>query len=274
MTCPLCGTVLTSLSDKRFGVCRADGLVVNGAYQFRRYEHDYFEQEYRTQYGRTYTADRQAILARNERRYAKVKLLAPVETHPTVLEIGSAAGYFLHLMQDAGYAVVGWEISQAMTHYANARGIKTVRQDFLRGAARHARQAKPGYDIVAMFYVLEHLSEQKTVWQHLTHLVRPGGFLLLALPSAAGPTFRFHRRRWYETHPADHSVDYSPRSLRRIGRQFGFGLVSAFSEGIHPQRFPFGSYRALAWLYRLLLEHAPLGDTIFAILRREQPPSP
>lgn len=269
MNCPLCGTLLTSLSDKRFGACSKDGLIVNGAYEFRRYEHDYFEQEYRNQYGRSYTEDRQAILARNEIRFAKIRDLAPAATHPQVLEVGSAAGYFLKILQEAGYSVRGWEISAAMTKYSNARGIKTERQDFLKGAAQHARQAKPAYDIVAMFYVLEHIPEQRQVWQHLARLVRPGGYLLLALPSADGPTFRFHRQRWYDTHPLDHSVDYSPRSLRLVGRQFGFQLVSAFSEGIHPQRFPLGAYPLFGRLYRTALENAPLGDTIFAVLRRD-----
>jgi SAM-dependent methyltransferase len=268
VTCPLCETRLTPLSDRRFGVCRKDGLVVNGAYEFRRYEHDYFEKEYCNQYGRSYIQDRQAILARNEMRFAKIKELAPVATHPQVLEVGSAAGYFLKIMQEAGYSVRGWEISEAMTKYANARGIKTLRQDFLRGAQQHEKQKKQPYDIVAMFYVLEHIAEQRLVWQKLASLVRPGGYLLLALPSADGPTFRFHRQRWYDTHPLDHSVDYSPRSLRLAGRQFGFELVAAYSEGIHPQRFPLGSYRIAAWFYRRALENAPLSDTIFAILRR------
>ncbi len=270
MTCPLCGTSLTPLSDKRFGVCDKDKLVVNGAYEFRRYEHDYFEKEYRDQYGRSYTEDRQAILARNEIRFAKIKKFAPALTHPQVLEVGSAAGYFLKIMQEAGYTVRGWEISAAMTKYSNARGIKTIRQDFLKGAALHEKQKKQPYDIVAMFYVLEHIPEQKRVWQSLAGLVRPGGYLLLALPSADGPTFRFHRQRWYDTHPLDHSVDYSPRALRLTGRAFGFELVAAYSEGIHPQRFPLGSVRVLARLYRLALENAPIGDTIFAILQRKQ----
>jgi SAM-dependent methyltransferase len=260
---------VTPLSDQRFGICSKDRLIVNGAYEFRRYEHDYFEQEYCKQYGRSYFHDRQAILARNIIRYTKIKDLAPATTHPQVLEVGSAAGYFLEIMQEAGYSVVGWEISQAMSKYANARGIKTVRQDFLKGAARHETQQKQPYDIVAMFYVLEHLAEQKLVWQKLAKLVRQGGYLLLALPSASGPTFRFHRQRWYDTHPIDHRVDYSPRSLKLAGQQFGFKLVSVFSEGIHPERFPLGSFYPANRLYRLLLGHFPVSDTIFAILVRK-----
>lgn len=268
MNCPVCGSTLSPLSDARFAVCSADRLVVNLAYEHHRYEHDYFEKEYKNQYGRSYTEDRQAILARNQLRYEKISHLVTPESHPQVLEAGSAAGYFLKVMQEAGFSVRGWEISEAMTKYANARGIKTTKQDFLKGARAHQKQNKSPYDIVAMYYVIEHIKEQAETWQALTALVRPGGYLLLALPSASGPMFRFHRRQWYETHPIDHSVDYSPAALRRIGQNFGFTLVQCSSEGIHPARFPGGSNALLAKLYRKALEKAPLADTIFAVLRR------
>ncbi len=269
VSCPICQGPLAALSDRRFAVCPRDGVVVNRAYEFRRYEHDYFEKEYKNQYGRTYTADRQSILERNLKRYELVKHLVSPATHAQVLEIGSAAGYFLKIMQDHGYSVHGWEISAAMAKYANARGLKTTPQDFLKGARQHlARKRKP-YDIVAMFYVLEHLPEQAEVWQHLASLVRPGGYLLLALPSTAGPMFRFHRSGWYASHPSDHKIDYAPDSLRLTGKKFGFSSIATFSEGIHPHRFPLGRFRLFDRLYRKALEAAPLADTIFAVLRRE-----
>lgn len=244
-------------------------MIINGAYEFRRYEHDYFDKEYRNQYGRSYTEDRQAILARNQIRFNLLGKFANPQSHPDVLEVGSAAGYFLKIMQEAGYTVRGWEISEAMTRYSNARGIKTIQQDFLSGARDHEKHARKPFDIVAMFYVLEHIQEQQQVWKYVASMVRPGGYLLLALPSADGPTFRFHRQQWYDYHPLDHSIDYSPAALRRTGRRFGFSLVACSSEGIHPQRFPFGSNLFLGKLYRTALNHAPLGDTIFAILCRD-----
>jgi len=220
--CPICGHELKALSDARFARCPDDELIVNRAYQPVAYESDYFGKEYKNQYGRSYTADRKAILARNQARYSKVKRLFTAATHPRLLEIGSAAGYFLKAMQDENFDVRGWEISKTMTAYANARGLKTACQDFLKGALAHEKKGKKPYDLVAMFYVLEHLPDQHNAWRHLSGLVRPGGFLLLALPSAAGPTFRYHRRDWYKTHPGDHAVDYSPRSLKHVGLKFGF----------------------------------------------------
>ena len=266
MNCPICSAPLVSLSDARFGYCRADKLVVNLAYQPVRYEEDYFNKEYKNQYGRTYTADRQAILERNRIRFEQVRPFFSAKSHPQLLEVGSAAGYFLKIMQEEEFTVRGWEISDTMAKYANARGLKTTRQDFLKGAKAHAKLKKQPYDVLAMFYVLEHLADQKEVWQHFQRLVRPGGFLLIALPSAAGPTFHFHRKKWYETHPVDHAVDYTPAGLKAVGARFGFTLRAAFSEGKHPSRFPLGGLSFLQRLYMKALDRSAISDTIFAVL--------
>lgn len=256
------------LSDGRFARCVNDKLVVNLAFKETNYEHDYFDTEYKTQYGKSYTADYQAILARNGLRHDKLKPFVNDQAHPSVLEIGSAAGYFLKIMQTEGYAVTGWEISKTMANYASSRGLKTIRQDFLKGAIAHEKKRLPPYDIVAMFYVLEHLNPQAKIWQHLKRLVRPGGYLVLALPSASGPFFHFNRKQWYATHPSDHAVDYSPKSLRLVGRQFGFSLRHASSEGIHPQRFPLGGVTPFKNMYSALLKRLAISDTIFVILER------
>ncbi len=268
MNCPICSAGLVPLSDARFGYCKADRLVVNGVFAPVKYEEDYFNREYKNQYGRTYTADRQAILERNRIRLEQIKPYFNAQTHPQVLEVGSAAGYFLKIMQEEGFTVRGWEISETMSQYANARGLKTTRQDFLKGAKAHAKKKGQTYDVLAMFYVLEHLADQKEAWIQFQRLVRPGGFLLIALPSAAGPTYRFHRKKWYATHPVDHAVDYTPAALKAVGARFGFVLRAAFSEGKHPQRFPFGQFGFTQRLYMKALDRAAISDTIFAVMER------
>lgn len=268
MNCPICSAGLKPLNDARFGYCTADKLVVNLAYQPVKYEKDYFSKEYKNQYGRTYTADRQAILERNRIRREQVRPFFSAQSHPQLLEVGSAAGYFLKIMQEEEFTVRGWEISDTMSQYANARGLKTTKQDFFKGAKAHTKKNGQPYDLLAMFYVLEHLADQKAAWLELQRLVRPGGFLLMALPSAAGPTFRFHRKEWYETHPVDHAVDYTPAALKTVGARFGFDMRAAFSEGKHPRRFPLAESAWVQRLYMKALDRAAISDTIFAVLER------
>jgi len=269
MNCPICQSDLKLFANVNFARCPNDKLIVNLGFQQTSYEHDYFDKEYKTQYGKSYVADYQSILSRNLQRFDQLKDFINAKSHPYVLEVGSAAGYFLKIMQAEDFSVQGWEISKSMTKYANARGLKTVAQDFLKGARAHEKKKSQAYDLVAMFYVLEHLHEQHEVWQHASRMVRPGGFFALALPSASGPTFRFNRPKWYTTHPTDHAVDYSPRALRLVAEKFGFKLCHVSSEGIHPQRFPGGGLPVMKKLYERLLKRYALGDTIFAILERQ-----
>jgi len=266
--CAFCGAALTPLSNPHFALCKKDKIIFNLAHETTAYEQDYFDKEYSAQYGKSYTADREAILLRNAARQRLTSDFFTATTHPRVLEVGSAAGYFLETMHSKGFTVCGWEISRTMADYAKQRGFQTQPQDFMSGAKRHAKSKAAPYDVLALFYVLEHLPDQPQVWRCMAHLVRPGGFLLLALPSAAGPMFRFHRQRWFQTHPKDHALDYTPQGVARVGARFGFRLVKAMSEGIHPNRFPFGKIWGIDKLYKILIERRPVADTFFAILEK------
>ncbi|HRP70730.1 MAG TPA: class I SAM-dependent methyltransferase [Turneriella sp.] len=269
--CPLCGATPKAFSNPFFAVCENDKLVIHTAFKETNYEENYFEKEYVAQYGKSYIDDKPAISARAKWRYERVQHFLKPTTHPRLLEVGSAAGFFLEAMQAQGFQTEGWEVSESMTEYANAHSITTYTHDFFGGAMEHLRQQKPRFDAVALFYVLEHFADQKKAWELLSSLVREGGFLLLSLPSVDGPTFHYAREKWYSTHPQDHAVDYSPASLERIGMRFGFKCKAVFSEGIHPQRFPWGEFPPIAYFYRKMLEKLPISDTIFAILERTHP---
>lgn len=269
MTCPFCGTTAKSIQGIAFAECAKDKILLNANYTERKYTPSYFDAEYKAQYGKSYLDDRDTLHARNAARLERMTPLMNAQSHPRVLEIGSAAGFFLKAMQQRGHAVRGWEISPTMAKYAKSQSVETECQDFFEGVRKWKKKKEQPFDILALFYVLEHLKEQKAAWENFSLLVRPGGYLLLALPSYGGPTFRFNRFEWAKSHPSDHVVDYAPKTLTRISPQFGFHAVSITSEGIHPQRFPGGGKRLLSSLYRFALKHAPLSDTIFAILKRE-----
>lgn len=269
VTCPVCGTTAKKIRGIAFAECPKDGLLLNLNATERDYAPTYFDAEYKAQYGKSYLDDHEALRARNTIRLEKITPLMNAQSHPRVLEVGSAAGFFLGAMRERGHAVQGWEISPTMAKYAKSQSVETECQDFFDGVRKWQKKKMPPFDILALFYVLEHLKEQKTAWENFNLLVRPGGYLLLALPSYGGPTFRFNRLEWTKTHPSDHVVDYAPKTLTRIAPQFGFHAVSISSEGIHPQRFPGGANKLLSYVYRLALKHAPISDTIFAILKRE-----
>ena len=267
LLCPLCETPLVPLSIE-FAKCPQDKTVIHLNYQATHYEENYFNSEYKNQYGKSYLDDRENLNRKNQERVHRMLKYFSPQTHPRLCEVGASAGFFLEVMRESGFDCEGWEISSVMTEYAKQSGLNMKRQDFFSGVTAHQLKRESPFDILAFLYVLEHFPDQKQTWESIRGLLRPGGILLLALPSTHGPTFYFNRLQWIKTHPKDHAIDYSPESLKRVGKQFGFKPLAFFSEGIHPNRFPLGGVPILKSFYALFQKKTAFSDTFFAVLKK------
>lgn len=270
IVCPFCDNALQPLSQvPGFLECITHKVVMNGSYRTANYEEDYFNKEYASQYGKEYLADGLSIQIRNSIRYTHISRYMNANTHNRVLEIGSAAGFFLSFMREKGFDVTGYEISLSMSQYANKKGIPTFQGSFMSILQENPQLFRTPFDAVTAFYVLEHFEDQSSAWKNFSALTRKGGYLILALPSYDGPMFHFHSAEWAKTHPTDHAIDYSPHALRLVAQDFGFHLQTVKSEGIHPMRFPLGNLFPLRQAYGFFQEIFPFSDTIFAILERQ-----
>ncbi len=268
MNCPVCGNPMLPLMND-YARCPSDLLIACGSAAATTYEEEYFFDEYKKQYGRTYLDDKEFLQKRFRHRLHLLQKQDRFLAGKSLLEIGSAAGFFLEVAEENGLIAEGWEISRQMTLYAESQGRNVKQGSFVDLAGSHIHQGLKPYDIVAMFYVLEHFPDQQKIWDLTAQLVRPGGFLLLALPSAMGPLYIFQRDKWIQTHPGDHFADYAPNSLRRVARRFDFLVRHVSSEGIHPSRFPGGNLPVLKNLYALYQKLVPFSDTMFSILQKK-----
>ena len=267
--CPACGSAGVSLPFG-FKRCPNDGLVYNPQAKVIPYDENYFDWEYRNQYGRSYLEDKENIQQRMRQRLQQfLRLREPVSFGESLLEIGSASGFFLELAAQAGFSVEGWEISAAAAQTANQGGWFTRTGDFFSLYDDWLRRQAPPFHVIAAFYTVEHFADQASFWSAARRLVNDRGWLLLTLPSTAGPLFHFHYKKWAQTHPIDHFVDYSPGSLKKIAASYGFTLIQASSEGIHPTRFPGGCWPGLKQLWAGLQRWLPFSDTFYGILRKQ-----
>lgn len=262
-SCTFCSDIL--VTRQNFARCPSCGLIYNELARTVIYEEDYFNKEYKEQYGKSYFDDKENLQKRMKLRLASICKYTPLP-NKRVLEIGSAAGFFLELCEKNNMQAQGWEVSKAMSEYANKNGASTKCGDFFTLSSTHIEERQEPYDLVCAYYVLEHLEDQKVMWQNLSSIIKPGGFLSLALPSSYGPMFYFQFDTWAHNHPQDHFVDYSPYSLRRIGELFGLDLVYAGIEATHPRRFLLPSQfdSILAFTQQITC----FSDTLFAILQK------
>ena len=232
------------------------------------YDDAYFLEEYENQYGRTYLEDEPTLrnLARRRLDFIeKESARNRTESNPALLEIGCATGFFLSEARDRGYRVKGVETSLFASEFGrNQMGLSIDAVPFLDWNSQEQ------FDVIAAFFVLEHIPDQRQMLHKIESLLRPGGIFLFALPSFFGPSFRCDREGWLKQHPLDHFVDYDPGSLCRVLRLYGMDCVRIRPSSYHRER-SCGFWKKLPEvLYRKFANRIKFGDTMEGFARKSE----
>ncbi|PKL15260.1 MAG: hypothetical protein CVV50_00690 [Spirochaetae bacterium HGW-Spirochaetae-6] len=230
------------------------------------YSSNYFLDDYKKQYGKTYEEDRPNIDKLNNQRLKIIRRLLPVAHRKrNLLEVGSALGFFLKMAQDKGdFAVEGAEISSYAAGYAREKlrlDVKT--QNFLKMDIGH-----PCYDVLAMWYYIEHNERIEDVLSQIKRALKIGGLLALSTPNAHGVSSRKNRKKYAAKIPADHYYEFSPVGITRLMEQNGFKLRFVRTTGNHPKRWIKLPFRFLDSLLVLIMRKKKLGDTFEAYFER------
>ncbi|TGK06505.1 class I SAM-dependent methyltransferase [Leptospira fletcheri] len=213
-------------------VCSRTGVHFYRKAREREYEDSYFQEEYKNQYKKTYYEDEPQLRELARRRLASLARFQN-PNGKTLFEVGCAAGFFLDEAKKAGYSVTGMELSETEASFARKTlGLNVISGSFLSDELL----PKEKFDAVCAFFVVEHFSDAEAVFRKLTDLVRSGGLLFLGLPSLFGPTFRTNPTEWFAGHPKDHFWDYSPDSLKKMLKLYGWRTVYKKPMSYHPTR--------------------------------------
>ena len=131
-----------------------------------------------------------------------------------------------------------------------------------------AELGRARFDLVTLWYVIEHFDRLDLLLDKLTRLVRPGGVLALSTPHGGGVSARRSPDRFYRESPRDHFTIWDRSSARRLLGERGFAVRRFVVTGHHPERYPAVSAGALP--RRLARTHSRIagwGDTfeIYAV---------
>ncbi|EKJ88741.1 methyltransferase family protein [Leptospira meyeri] len=255
--------------------CRLTGVLRYLPAKQREYGDSYFMEEYKSQYKKSYYEDEPNLRAMAKRRLSNLKKLA--EGNPkdktssqkkTLLEIGSAAGFFLDEAKIVGYQTKGLELSPKEVEYAKSSLSLDVDQTSVLSVG--LREWEEQFDVVSAFFVIEHIEDIEGIWKRMKAWTRPGGYLYLAVPSSFGPSFQTNPKEWFATHPSDHFFDYSFLSLKKLLSILGFEVNYVRPMSYHSYRdlSPLG--KLPEWLYRLYANQFAYGDTIELIARKRK----
>lgn len=181
--------------------------------------------------GRYYRADYyhvpgtldELVRAAASERY-KVDILRQFAKQGRLLEIGPSYGAFAYLAKQAGFAVEAIERDAECCRFLEqVVGVRATQSDDVTAAIQHI-QPEP-FDIIALWHVIEHLTDPWRTLEAVAGSIKDGGLLVLATPNPQALQFHMLRRFWAHIDAPRH-IELIPASLlaRRM-QDLGFQQV-------------------------------------------------
>ncbi len=176
-------------------------------------------------YGDNYFADGEYLNYRCEEAILKLnfeKSLRRIRQYAnggTLLEVGSAYGYFLDVARTY-FAVSGIELNKSAATCAISRGHKVYQGGFL-----DVNLPDESFDVVVCLATLEHFPEPDRYIEKIARLVKPGGVFYFSTCDMGSWFARVSGRKWRVIHPPTHVSYWSVKTLTRILARFNLGVV-------------------------------------------------
>ena len=250
LSCPVCGKlpsqpdeVISRNESRTYRRCSTCGMVYMAftTIEDKKYQKAYFFEEYKKQYGKTYEEDFDSIKAQGMRRAGIIKALSGAGGpggEKTLLDIGCAYGPFLAAASESSFNPFGTDISDDAVAYVQ----KKLKYPAVCSAFPEIDTAEEfgiaQFDVVTMWYVIEHFKDLGRVLRKVSTLVKKGGTFAFSTPSGEGISAVSDKDHFYEISPSDHYTIWEPSRADTILRIFGFKVEKIVSTGHHPERFP------------------------------------
>jgi 2-polyprenyl-3-methyl-5-hydroxy-6-metoxy-1,4-benzoquinol methylase len=143
-----------------------------------------------------------------------------------LLDIGCGAGYFLQKAKRSGWSVCGIEFSS----FAAARATRNAQCEVCVGDLRSAILEGSVFDVVTMWYVLEHVVGSKELLEETWKVIKEDGLLLVSVPNveyllAKTRLLSLLGRKQNVFHLEEHLQHFSLKTLGRMLTETGFSVV-------------------------------------------------
>lgn len=172
----------------------------------------------------------------------------------TLLDIGCGYGFFLELARQGGWDVYGLEPCAHARAHAELKSLNVASEDLFTRAYKNEM-----FDVITLFYVLEHLPDPLKYLKEINRILKPGGLLLVRVPHTT-PLVRFLAmfripNRLYDV--PSHLSDFSPSTIALALEKTGFNEIHTF---------PGGATRPHAFIKRVVsCSSGLLADILYAI---------
>ena len=194
-----------------------------------------------------------------DRNYAAT--LDRIAEHATppgrLLDFGAGWGFFLSAARDRGWDVSGIEPTPGHALYAREELGLDVRPEYLREDTFEPES----FDVVTSLQVFEHVDEPLAELAKIHRVLKPGGLLVMEIPSIDSPLVRIMRSRHRHFVP-DHFWYFDRTTLPAFVQKGGFDVI----DYLNPTR-----RLSLLWLTRTIGKHytpAAVNDRVEKTIER------
>jgi SAM-dependent methyltransferase len=146
-----------------------------------------------------------------------------------ILDVGCGDGQFLFLCTKGKMICHGVESNKKLSLYASSKTGAKISQ----GSYRKDMFPENSFDVVTFIQVLEHLARPTIALEAAKSHLRPGGILVVEVPSIHSPHFLAYQLtgfKWFVKPPTgviySHFGYYSPKTLSLLTAQCGFKKLS------------------------------------------------
>lgn len=244
--CPVCGRhspVIYRFPERTFRRCPECSLVFQEVFFGSKvnYGKEYFFSQYEAQYGKSYLEDFQSIKKAGLERCSEIRKIIK-NVSPVLLDIGCAYGPFLDSAKESGFIPFGTDISEEACKYVSCElGIPALSSVF-PDLDFKLLNAGDKFDVVSMWYVIEHFENLRKVLEKVASMVKKGGVFCFSTPNYGGISGRKSPMDFFKNSPSDHFTIWNKRAAKIILEKYGFKPVRFRFTGIHPERFPGKEY--------------------------------
>jgi 2-polyprenyl-3-methyl-5-hydroxy-6-metoxy-1,4-benzoquinol methylase len=154
-----------------------------------------------------------------KRRVELVRRFAP---EGRLLEVGSGTGEFLQkIKQSGGWDCQGIELVKSAAETSRRMAGVPV----FCGTLAEAQFESNSFDVITLWYVLEHLYTPVEDLQEIYRILKPGGLVIYCTPNIEAPLARLFRSCWASFDSPRHLGLFSQTLMKRTLNKIGFNLV-------------------------------------------------
>jgi len=160
----------------------------------------------------------QFLRKRNIRR--KYRLIQSFIPNGKILDVGCGTGEVLDFFKRAGWEVQGIEPNEKARLFAEKTyGLHVSDESELLNLPGES------FDVISLWHVLEHVPNLDQRLSVLKKLLKPNGFLVIALPNLASWDAKYYGKFWAALDVPRHLYHFTPDSFQKLALRHGCKVI-------------------------------------------------